>query len=267
MIGRRLGALLTATTITRWALATSPYLAAGYALLNPTMNLGVGFDATHFPEHACEYIVSSDVRGNMFNFSPFGGYLAMKLGPERKVFMDGRLYHARDASLVVRADEANTSAAAFRDLVGEFDMQYAVTSAREGEPFGSPLARSQDWALVHFDDVAAVYVRRQGPNAALADKGYQLLRHLTALGDVLNLASQGGPAARSLQHDGLLAVAQDPNSARAAFLLACGELALRNQPGFLRALQRLSALAPQHPAIRLLSARFQRLNAEPEIVR
>lgn len=267
VIGRRLGSALIPTGVTRWALATSPYLAAGYALLNPAMNLGIGFDPTHFPERACRYIEKNDVRGHMFNFSPFGGYLAMTLGPERKVFMDGRVTALHDPSLVTRSYEAYTSPAAFRDLVAEFEMQYAVMSAREGESFGIPLARSEDWALVHWDDVAAVYVRRQGPNAALAETGYQLLRHLTDPNQVLNLASRGGSAALPLEHDGQLAVAQDPNSARAAFLLACGELAQRNQSGFLNALRRLSALAPEHPAIRLLSARFQQLAAEPQVPR
>jgi len=200
----------------------------------------------------------------MFNFSPFGGYLALKLGPERSVFMDGRVNNARDASLVVRADRALTSAPAFQDLVKEFDLQYAVMSAREGEHFGMPLARSRAWSLVHWDDVAAVYVRRQGPNAPLAAAGYQLFRHLMDPGEVLNAAIQGGVVAPLLQHDARLAVAQDPNSARAAFFLACGELAARNRPGFLSALQRLSALAPEHPAIRVLSDSFERLSAEPQ---
>lgn len=263
VIGRRLGSILAPTTVTRWALATAPCLAGGFALLNPSMNLGVGFDPTHFPERACEYIVKHDVRGHMFNFSPFGGYLAMTLGPERKTFMDGRVNTAHDPQLALRADQAYTSEAAFRGLVDEFDMQYAVMSAREGESFGIPLARAGDWALVHFDDVAAVYVRKQGPNAGLAERGYLVFRHLMDMGEVLNLASQGGSTAALLQHDGRLAVAQDPGSARAAFLLACGELAARDTPAFLSALQRLSVLAPAHPAIGLLGARFRQLSTPP----
>jgi len=263
VIGLRLGAAVSATPVTRWALATSPYLAAGYALLDPAMNLGVGFDQTHFSDRACEYIVKHDVRGHMFNFSPLGGYLALKLGPERLVFVDGRGTNAREGALSVRADQANENAAVFAGLVEEFDMQYAVMSARDSDSFGIPLARSRDWALVHLDDVAAVYVRRQGPNAALAGAGYQMFRHLNDPSALLNLALQGGSAARPLQHDGQLAAAQDPNSARAAFFWACGELAARNHPGFISALQRLSALAPEHPAIRVLSESAQRLSAEP----
>lgn len=263
VVGRRLGSSLLPTRLTRWALAATPFLAAGYALLNPSMNLGFGFDATHFPERACAYIQSRNVRGHMFNFSPYGGYLALKLGPERQIFMDGRLDHARDASLVVRADQASTSESAFHALVAEFDMQYAVVNAREWERDGVPVANSNAWTLVHFDDLAAVYVRTPGPNAALAEQGYRVLRHLSDFGAVLQLASRGDSAAPLLQHDGRLAVSQDPTSARAAFFLACGELAVRNQPGFLSALQRLSVLSPGNPALRLLMTRFQQLTAPP----
>jgi hypothetical protein len=265
VVGRRFAGALTATRLTRWALATTPCLAAGYALLNPAMNLGFGFDATHFPERATAFIERHDVRGHMFNFSPFGGYLALELGPEREVFMDGRLDHARDARLVVRADQASSSDRAFQALVAEFDMQYAVLSAREGERDGVPVARSPEWALVHFDDVAAVYVRVPGPNAALARHGYQVLRHLSDFGAVLQLAAQGGSAAPLLQHDGQLAVAQDPTSARAAFFAACGELAARNQSGFLSALQRLSVLSPGNAAIQLLMTTWKRVNTAPAL--
>ena len=98
-------------------------------------------------------------------------------------------------------------------------MQYAVMSARDSDSFGIPLARSRDWALVHLDDVAAVYVRRQGPNAALAGAGYQMFRHLNNPSALLNLALQGGSAARPLQHDGQLAAAPESEQRACRLLL------------------------------------------------
>jgi len=261
VLASRWAALVPRTALTRWALATSSWLAAGVALLNPGMNLGVGFDETHFPERAVAFIRQHPLRGHMFNFSPFGGYLSLTLYPEQLVFMDGRLEHARDGGLVVRADDALRDPKVFGELERELDFQYAIISAREGEAMGGPLSRNSDWAMVHFDDVAAVYVRNPGPNAALAASGYQVLRHLTELGAVLQLASAGGGSAPLLLHDGKLAVAQDPYSPRAAFLLACGELAVRDQPGFSLALRRLATLAPGHPALAVLAARFRQLQA------
>ena len=261
VLASRWAAWVPRTALTRWALATSSWLAAGVALLNPGMNLGVGFDETHFPERAVAFIRQHPLRGHMFNFSPFGGYLSLTLYPEHLVFMDGRLEHARDGRLVVRADDALRDPKVFGELERELDFQYAIISAREGESTAGPLSRNSDWAMVHFDDVAAVYVRKPGPNAALAASGYQVLRHLTELDAVLQLASAGGGSAPLLLHDGKLAVAQDPYSPRAAFLLACGELAARDPAGFALAFQRLATLAPGHPALAVLAARFRQLQA------
>jgi hypothetical protein len=261
VLASRWATLLPLTPLTRWALATSSWLAAGVALLNPGMNLGVGFDATHFPERAVAFIQRHSLRGHVFNFSPFGGYLSLMLYPEQLVFMDGRLEHARDGNLVVRADDALRDPKVFAELERELDFQYAVLSAREGEATGIPIARDNRWSMVHFDDVAAVYVRTPGPNAALAAAGYQVLRHLSDLGAVLQLASAGDGSAPLLLHDGQLAVAQDRYSPRAAFLLACGELAVRDQSGFALALKRLATLAPDHPALGVLAARFRQLQS------
>ena len=263
VLASRWAALLPRTTLTRWALATSSWLAAGVALLNPGMNLGVGFDATHFPERAVAFIQRHALRGHVFNFSPFGGYLSLMLYPEQLVFMDGRLEHARDGNLVVRADAALRDPKVFAELEREFDFQYAVLSAREGEAFGIPIARDSRWTMVHFDDVAAVYVRSPGPNAALAASGYKVLRHLNELGAVLELASAGDERAPLLMHDGQLAVEQDPYSPRAAFLLACGELAMRDQSGFAFALKRLATLAPGHLGLAVLAARYRQLQPRP----
>jgi hypothetical protein len=210
VLASRWAALLPLTTPTRWALATSSWLAAGVALWNPGMNLGVGFDATHFPERAVAFIQRHSLRGHAFNFSPFGGYLSLLLYPEQLVFMDGRLEHARDGNLVVRADDALRDPKVFAELEREFDFQYAVLS---------------------------------DPSA------------------VLKLAITESRTAPLLLHDGQLAVAQDPYSARAAFLLACGELAMRNQTGFAFALKRLATLAPGHPALGVLATRFRQLQA------
>jgi hypothetical protein len=259
VLAGRWGALLPRTALTRWALATSSWLAAGVALLNPGMSLGVGFDPTHFPERAVAFIERHQLRGHVFNFSPFGGYLSLMLYPEQLVFMDGRLEHARDGDLVVRADHALRDPKVFAELERQFDFQYAVLSAREGEASGIPISRDSRWTMVHFDDVAAVYVRSPGPNAALAASGYRVLRHLSNLGAVLELASAGGEKAQLLMQDGQLAVAQAPYSPRAAFLLACGKLAVRDQTGFALALKRLATLAPGHPALGALAARFQQV--------
>jgi hypothetical protein len=184
----------------------------------------------------------------MWNFMPFGGWLAWRLDGAHEVFMDGRNALAREPSLVVRAARSEEDQATFDGLVAELDMQWAVARAAEGEVFALPLAREERWAMAFLDDAAAVYVRRDGPNAPLAAEGYRVLRHLSTRERVLRmavaLATEAGPRADDLAHDGALAAAQAPDSARAAFFEACGAVATRDRAVFDRARARLARLSP-----------------------
>jgi hypothetical protein len=134
-------------------------------------------------------------------------------------------------------------------------MEWAVCRAGGDERFCAPIAVSRDWTMVFWDDISAVYVRREGSNAALAEHGYALFRHLT--GNLVALQHARAPAsaeeARDLRHDGDLAAAQAPRSARAMFLAACGALAARDRPAFDAALARLAREAPAHPSLVILS--------------
>lgn len=253
---RRLGAHVPNTVITRWGLASCSWLAAGFALLRIDTSVGFGFEPTHFPELAVKYISREKPQGRMWNFSPFGGYLAWRLYPEYLTFMDGRNTQAHSVSSVLRSSAAMYDSAQFVALTNEFEMQFAVMGAKDQAAFGIPLAQSPDWTMVHLDDVSAIYVRNGGANTALAARGYRMLRHLTAPFEVLNLAVKGDRLAPLLRDDGRLATTQDPTSARAAFFAAAGELAARDFRAFDLAVQRLMLLAPGHPAISaLLQAR------------
>jgi hypothetical protein len=90
----------------------------------------------------------------------------------------------------------------------------------------------------------------------LAEGGYRILRHLTDLGQFLHAARRRA-AANDLAHDGTLALEQDPGSPRAAFLAACGALAVRDRASFERALTTLERLAPSHPSRAALEGAWQ----------
>jgi hypothetical protein len=184
----------------------------------------------------------------MWNPSSFGGYLAFRLYPQAQILMDGRQGMTYDMRDVVSVEQSEHDPTTFTELTRRLDLQWAVTRAFEGTSSGSPLAAADDWTMVFLDDVAAVYVRRGGPDDRFAASGYRLLRHLTAPAEVLSLALRGGPRGVELAHDGALAQQQAPGSPRATFLEACGALALRDAPRFVAATRLLSSQAPDNPA-------------------
>ncbi|MCA1662786.1 MAG: hypothetical protein LC659_00665, partial [Myxococcales bacterium] len=146
--------------------------------------------------------------------------IAWRLAPDVRVFIDGRTGRLYSVDFLERYFAAEHDARLFAAFVAKYDLQWAIVRARPGERFGEPIVRDPKWTMVYLDDCAAVYVRNDGPNRALAEHGYTLLRHLTQ--------PPRGPVASNLQealrHDAALAVAQDPSSARARALAAAAGL-------------------------------------------
>lgn len=240
------------------ACAGCPLIAALGLAIEVPLSKPAGFDRAYLPVGAAEFIAAVHPRGRMYNFMPYGGYLALHLWPEHRVFTDGRDVLAREQELIDAVSRAARNPADFATLERRFGFDWAVVSAREGELLDAGIARSTAWVMIYLDDISAVYVRRDGESAALGAGGYRVLRHLIQPGPLLLHAATLDPSFGSdLAHDGALALTQAPDSPRAAFLAACGALATRDEVAFEAAYRRLAWLMPTHPALALLSARWQ----------
>jgi hypothetical protein len=241
---RRLGHLVPRTPAMALASSAATVAAAGFLFSNPPTRLGIGFDPVIFPVAATSFVERAKPAGRMWNFWPFGGYLAWRLGPEREVLVDGRNTLAHDRTLVERANASITEPAAFEALVDQYEIEWAITRASTAEPTsGGGVARSKRFVMVYLDDVAAVYARTDGVNATLARDGYRILRHDTPPGLMLEIAtSQDASAKKRLAHDGDLAFAQAPASTRSTFAFACGAIAARDEAKLTRAIDALTEL-------------------------
>ncbi len=251
-MARRLGGLLRGRSAADLVSAALPLAAAGAIFVSTTSSFGVGFEPVMFPEKAVRFIERENPQGHMWNFMPFGGYLSFRLYPNHLVLADGRTGWVYDPALLAKVFASEHDPTAFAELTREHQIEWAVTRSREGERFGAPLATSKAWRMVFIDDVSAIYVRHDGANPELEKKGYHLLNHLVPLNKVLGAAISGEVPAADLAHDGDLALEQAPESARAAFLAACGAIALRDTARFERDASRLAQIAPNHPALALL---------------
>jgi hypothetical protein len=251
MAARRLAGMLPSTRLTWLTSSLAPMLLALWMLMRPGTTLGVGFEPDHFPEPAVQFVRDHKVAGPMWNSSVYGGYLSWRLYPEHRVLIDGRTGWVHEPRVVALASRSERESDAFRTLDQEFGFQWAICRAFEGEVFGLPLAADAAWTMVFWDDVSAVYVRRDGVNRELAAYGYRLLRHLTPLAAVVDLAVRGERVAE-LGHDAGLATDQAPASARAAFLAACAAIARRDATGYARAMDRLRELSPSRGPVEVL---------------
>jgi len=251
MAARRLAGLLPSTPRAWLTSSLAPVLLALWMLMRPGTTFGVGFEPDHFPEPAVQFVRDHKVAGTMWNSSVYGGYLSWRLYPEHRVLIDGRTGWVHEPRVVGLASQSEREPDAFRTLDGEFDFQWALCRAFEGEVFGLPLAADAAWTMVFWDDVSAIYVRRDGVNHDLAASGYRLVRHLTPLSAVVDLAVRGERVA-DLGHDAGLATDQAPASARAAFLMACAAIARRDATGYARAMQRLRELSPSIGPVEVL---------------
>jgi hypothetical protein len=240
VLARRLGGFVRPLPAMRWAAALSATLVAPVLAIDPGFHLGRGFDLDRYPEGAVRFVLDAAPRGPMWNHLTYGGWLIWRLYPRHRVLVDGRTGWVHDPALVEIAIRSETDPEAFEELVHERGLEWAVSRATAGLPFGAALARSPEFAMIYLDDNAAVYARRDGENRTLAENGYRLLRHDAEAKPLIALALSGQRAS-DLGHDADLAVAQAPSSPRTAFFLACAGIALRDRARLDRALPLLDA--------------------------
>ncbi|MEE9543090.1 MAG: hypothetical protein V3V95_04835 [Thermodesulfobacteriota bacterium] len=126
---------------------------------------GPGIMEGVFPERAINFLDKNSINGNMFNSYEFGGYLIWRSFPERKVYIDGR----SDIYIDLLMEQRKLSILGFEKLVETYDIDYLILSyspstvkyVNPNPVFGKMLA------LVFFDDVSMVYLRRTPENSAI----------------------------------------------------------------------------------------------------
>jgi hypothetical protein len=160
----------------------------------------------HFPSGAVAFLEENAVGTRGFNHQNYGGYLHWTL--DQTIFWDGR-------NLLFDSLMEEVAQMPLEEVVDTWKIDYLLLTEFEYRQMGDQIDPA-DWALVHWDDFAALYLNRDTSSAAFLEKTE--LRQLPPFGGV----------------DGLNLLAQD--AARTAF--ARGELdqVLRFQPDCQRAL-------------------------------
>jgi hypothetical protein len=157
----------------------------------PRPRFGIGFAQDYYPDSACSFLdVENLPSGQLYNDVRFGGYLIHRYGPERQVFQDDR--NEIHEPLLRRIWEIfrSSNVAAWSNLLADYRADTALVRyhppIRVTDPAGNDLGfrgfstlwfPDREWALVYWDDVAMVLVRRHSALPGLLERHeYRVLR-------------------------------------------------------------------------------------------
>lgn len=144
--------------------------------LRPEVAIGMGVDPATTPAAACDFMQSHGIGGRAFNHFEYGSLMLFRFWPDRErlPFMDIHQAGTRESRAMYLL--ALGSAAGWEALDQRYGFDFALLRRlrARGDVLADVLDADSTWALVFTDDAAALYVRRAGRFAALADScGYR----------------------------------------------------------------------------------------------
>jgi hypothetical protein len=131
-----------------------------------TYKLGIGVKENTFPEGSLEFIEKHNIRGRMFNSYPFGGYLTW-FAPDRPVFIDGRINQLYPPDFYKEYKRMLHTPVAWEEAAQKWNFDYAIVEydlRSFGQHFPKHLTTNPAWALVYWDNISAVYLKRTPAN-------------------------------------------------------------------------------------------------------
>jgi len=158
-------------------------LALFVVVKNSQLGIGFGLEKFVYPERAVEFIKKTELlkrnKGNLYNTYNFGGYLIWNL-PEHKVFVDGRMQPYVDGIFDNYWNNFE-SGKLWEETVKKYNIIAALMTLphTDGKTIyndSTKMFPKDDWALIYYDDVAMIYIRRIPELKGFVDKlEYQLL--------------------------------------------------------------------------------------------
>ena len=145
------------------------------------------WDAHRQPVRAARFIAEHGLSGPHFNSFSDGGYLEYAL-PRLPAFLDGRV-QAYPPELFQALEQAERKRADFDQFLRSRGVEWAVTTRIRERLGGFRLIDLQGWALVYWDDINEIWLRRDVPRLQPLARELEY-RHLRPYGQIV-----GGVAA------------------------------------------------------------------------
>ncbi len=176
--------------LTALAVAAALVVAAVVAA-SPWPVFGFGFADGYYPTSACDFLDREGLpRSELYNDVRFGGFLIERYAPERLVFQDDRNEIHEPLLREIWRTFETTDVRAWNGLLERYGCDTALVRyhppLRVAPPDGQGVTLRgfsarwfprSDWALVYWDDVAMVFVRRRdAPPGLLERHEYHIVR-------------------------------------------------------------------------------------------
>ena len=125
-------------------------------------DLGLGLNRKNIPTGSLNFVEQNNISGPVFNSYPFGGFLAWKR-PESRVYIDGRINQLFDSEFYSNYYKIMHNSSdwvkaekkwGFNYAIFEYDLKSGATH------FPRHINENRDWALVYWDDISMVYLKR-----------------------------------------------------------------------------------------------------------
>jgi hypothetical protein len=165
-----------------------------------------------YPVTMVKFIRYNRIKGPMYNFYTWGGFLIWSLYPEYKVFVDGR---ALDEKVNMTADRILKTYPGWREKLDAYNINFIVIPVvfRESGyivPLATALSQDGKWQLIFIGENSAVFVRDVPENGRLVEKyrvdKKSIFTEIIKVENVLLMTMPGNPAYELGKADALFAL-------------------------------------------------------------
>jgi len=180
--------------------------------------LGLGVHRLFFPVEAMDFIDKQKIQGNIFNSQNYGGALLYRFFPKRQVFFDTTL--SSYESLLPRLTKAMRDGQSFDMILSLYKVEAALVESEMGGKFIKwGLFPRDKWALVYWDDLSEVFVRRLKKYAHLIQSSEYTTTNSETIFSSQEINSHDPAVRLSVQKELERLLRADPNVSKAWYAL------------------------------------------------
>jgi tetratricopeptide (TPR) repeat protein len=131
---------------------------------------GLGVDESIIPRRGADFLTTHNIKGRIYNTFRFGNYLLWRLDPGCEIFIDGRV-DVYGGEILRLATDIQYAREGWQETLDEYGITVAFIDTKVGgahatgwERLGKALFASNDWALVYFDEICLIFLKRTTTN-------------------------------------------------------------------------------------------------------